>query len=102
MISVLSRAVGQLGHTGEAGSLGISYLHPLDFAVGEDGDVGFRLGSQHGGCMHHQQKGHGLAGQHPGAGRKQGAPVTNVGYRDRLLRWRQEPSALVHGPPGAV
>ena len=61
--------MGHLGHTGEAGSLGISYLHPLDFAVGEDGNKGLCLGGQHGGCMHYQQDGCGLTGQHSGAGR---------------------------------
>ena len=66
----LSRLVGHLGYTGEAGSLGISYLHPLDFAVGEDGNKAFRLGGQHGGCVHYQQDGRGLAGQHSGAGQR--------------------------------
>ena len=88
--------MGHPGHTGEAGSLGISYLHPLDFAVGENGNKGFRLGGQHGSCVHDQQDGRGLAGQHSGAGQRQGASVTQCGAQGQTTAL--ETGALSSGP----
>ena len=56
----------------------ISYLDPLDLAVGEDGNEGFCLGGQQSSLMNHQQGSHGLVGHLPKAGQR-GAPVAESG-----------------------